>query len=70
MKKITLEEVDQFKYLGSTPAKYGTSIKEVKIRQAQTHSAMTRLAIRPTVEKQHNQISYKDTCLVNTVLWM
>ena len=29
----TLEEVDQFKYLGSTQTKHGTSIKEVKIRQ-------------------------------------
>ena len=37
----TLEEVDQFKYLGSTQAENGTSMKEVKIRLAQTHSAMT-----------------------------
>ena len=41
----TLEEVDQFKYLGSTQTKDGTSVKEVKIRLAQAHSAMTRLAI-------------------------
>ena len=39
----TLEEVDQFKYLGSTQTKDGTSIKEVNIRLAQAHSAMTRL---------------------------
>ena len=37
----TLEEVGQFKYLGSTQTKDGTSIKEVKPR----HSAMTNLAV-------------------------
>ena len=37
----TLEEVDQFKYLGSTQTKDRISVKEVKIRLAQTHSAMT-----------------------------
>ena len=36
---------DQFKYLGSTQTKDGTSIKEVKIILVQAHSAMTRLAI-------------------------
>ena len=41
----TLEEVDQFKYLESTKAKDGTSVKEVKIRLAQAHLAMTRLPI-------------------------
>ena len=41
----TLEEVDQFKYPGSTQIKDGASIKEVKIRLAQAHSAMTRLVI-------------------------
>ena len=40
-----LEEVDQFKYVRSTETKDGTSIKEVKIRLVQAHSAMTRLAI-------------------------
>ena len=39
-----LEEVDQFKYLGYTQTKDGTLIKEVKIRLAQAHSGMTRLA--------------------------
>ena len=39
------EEVDQFKYLGSTQTKDGTSLKEVKIRLGQTHSAMTRLVV-------------------------
>ena len=34
-----LDEVDQFKYLGSTLTKDGTSIKEVKIRLAQAYSA-------------------------------
>ena len=34
----TLEEVDQFKYLGSTQTKDGTSIKEVKIGLAQVHA--------------------------------
>ena len=37
----TLEEEDQFNYPGSTQTKDGTSIKEVKIRLAQAHSAMT-----------------------------
>jgi len=41
----TLEEVDQFKYLGSTQTKDGTSVKEVKIRLAQAHAAMTRLSV-------------------------
>ena len=40
-----LEEVGQFKYIGSTQTKDGTSIKEVKARLLQAHSAMTRLAI-------------------------
>ena len=40
----TLEKMDQFKYQGFTQTKDGTSIKEVKIRLAHTHSAMTRLA--------------------------
>ena len=39
------EEVDQFKYLGSTPAKDGTPTKKVKIRLAQADSATRRLAI-------------------------
>ena len=43
--KKMLEEVDQFKYLGSTQTKDGASIKEVKIRLAQVHSALTRLAM-------------------------
>ena len=37
----TLEEVDQFNYLGSTQTKDGASVKAVKIRLAQAHSAMT-----------------------------
>ena len=41
----TLEEVDQFKYVGSTQIKGETSIKEVKIRLTQAHSVMTSLAI-------------------------
>ena len=41
----TLEEVYQFKYLGSTQTKDGISIKEVKIRLVQAHSALTRLVI-------------------------
>ena len=40
-----LEEVDQFKYLGSTQTKGRALIKEVKIGLAQAYSAMTRLAI-------------------------
>ena len=38
--------------------KAGTSVKEVKLRLAQAHSAMTRFAISWV------------TCLVNTALWM
>ena len=42
----TLEEVDQFKNtLDPHKPKDGTSMKEVKIRLAHAHSAMTRLAI-------------------------
>ena len=41
----TVEEVDQFKYLGSTQTKDRTSIKDEKIRLVQAYSAMTRLAI-------------------------
>ena len=41
----TLEKADQFKYLGSTQTKDGTAVKEVKIRLAQAHSAMTMLAV-------------------------
>ena len=38
----TLEEVDHFKYLGSTLTKDGTSQKEIKIGLAQAHSAITK----------------------------
>ena len=40
-----IEEVDQFKYQGSTQTKDGMSIKEIKIILAHAHSAITRLAI-------------------------
>ena len=40
-----LEEADQFKYLGSTETKDGTSIKEAKIKLTQACLAMTRSAI-------------------------
>ena len=39
-----LVEVHPFKYLGYAQTKDGTSEKEVKIRLAEAHSAMTRLA--------------------------
>ena len=42
VKGKTLEEVNRFEYLGSTQTKDGTSMKEVMIRLAQAHSAMTR----------------------------
>ena len=45
MIRQTLEEVDQSKYLGSAQTKDRTSVKDVKIRLAQAHSAMKRLAI-------------------------
>ena len=41
----TLKEADQFNYLGSQQTKDERSIKELKIRLAQAHSAMTRPAI-------------------------
>ena len=41
----TLEEVDQFKYLGSTQTTDVTLIKEVKIRLSPAHSVMTSLTI-------------------------
>ena len=40
----TVEEVDPFKYEGSTQTKDGISVKEVKIRLAQAHSGTARLA--------------------------
>jgi len=40
-----LEEVDQFKYLGSTPTTHGTSVTEVEITLAQAHAAVTRLTL-------------------------
>ena len=40
-----LEEVDQFKDVGSTQTKEETSVKEVKIRLKLAHSATTMLAI-------------------------
>ena len=55
MTEKTLEEVDQFKYLGSTQTKDGKSIKEVKIRLELAHSAITRLAIL----WKNNAISFK-----------
>ena len=54
----TLEEVDQFKYLGSTIIKDGTPVKEVMIRLAQAHSAMTGLAI--LWKKQSHQFYHND----------
>ena len=69
-----LEETDQFRYVGSTQTKDGTSLKEVKIRLAQAHSTMTRLAVTmeksaisfPTKIKLYKSI----TRLVNTALWL
>ena len=52
-----LEEVDQFKYFGSTQTKDGTSLKEVKIRLAYAHSAMTRQEV---LWKNSYQFSYED----------
>ena len=54
-----LEEVDQFKYLGSIQAKDGTSIKGVKIKLAQAHSAIIRQAVG-WENKAKYQFSYKD----------
>ena len=38
-----LEEVDQFKYIGATITRYGSSDSEIKIRLAQATSTMVRL---------------------------
>ena len=38
-----LEEVDQFKYIGATITKDGSSESDIKIRLAQATSAMVRL---------------------------
>ena len=56
-----VEEVDWFKYLGSTQTKDRTPIKDEKIRlvQAQAHSVMGRLAIGYYGKIMH-QFSYKD----------
>ena len=43
------KKVDQFKYLGSTRTKYGTSVKEVQIRLMEAHSAMTSSIFSLTV---------------------
>ena len=45
-----LDEVDQFKYLRSTQTKDGISIKEVKIRLVQAHSATTRLVVQRKIQ--------------------
>ena len=45
------EEVDQFKYLGSTQTKDGTPKKEMKIGLVQAHSVMTRLHYGKTKHK-------------------
>ena len=66
-----LKEVDQFKYLGSTQTKDGTSLREVKITLAQAHLAVTRLAVlwKSTPVSFPTKIKlYKS--LVNTTLWM
>ena len=51
----TLEEVDQFKYLGSTQTEDVTSVKEVNIRLAQEHAAMT---LRPAILWKNKAISF------------
>ena len=58
MNEQTLEEVDQLKYLGSTQTKDGNSVKEVKIRLVQAHSAMTWLAISGKTKPSNNNISH------------
>ena len=65
-----LEDVNQFKYSGSTEAIDGTSIKEVKIRLAQAYSAITR---RATILWKDKAISFPPKIklcksLVNTAL--
>ena len=49
------EKVDQFKFFGSTQTMDGTSLKEVKIRLAQTHSILAVLW-----KKQSDKFSYED----------
>ena len=62
-----------FKYLGSPQTKDGTSIQEVKIRLAQAHSAITRLAIlwkNKAMSFSKNAILYKSLVLPPSILWM
>ena len=40
-----LVEVVQFKYMGATLTKYGSSNQEIRIRLAQSTSAMVRLTV-------------------------
>ena len=68
----TLEELDRFKYLGSSQTKDGTSVEEGKIRLTQAHSDMSRLGIlrnNKAISVPTN-IQLQVTCLVNTTVWM
>ena len=66
----TVEEVDQFKYLGSTQIKDGTSIKEVKISASTlspdkaSNRPKNRATSFPTKIKFYKSL----VCLVNTAL--
>ena len=51
----TLEDVDQFRYPGSTQTKDVTSVKTVKLRPVQAHSAITRLAKLWNQEAHHEE---------------
>ena len=78
MDEEALEEVDQFKYLGSTQTKDGTPINELRIRLAQAHLSVlaqrykagnTMKSTKPSVFAQRLK-SLNHFSLVNAVLWM
>ena len=60
MNRKVLEEVDQFKYFGSTQTKDGTSLKEVKIRLLAMESLAVLWKIKadsfPTKIKLHKSL--------------
>ena len=53
-----LEEVNQFKYLGATLKKYGSSEGEIKIRIATATSAIVRLGKIWTSKKINFTLNY------------
>ena len=63
----TPEEVDQFKYLGSTQTKVGTSIKEVKIGLAKTFLC-SHVKAKQHCGKRSHQFSHNDQSASHSIL--